>query len=699
MARYSAGIDIGGTFTDLVFYDHDSGQHLSGKVLTTHGDPSDAVVDGMAAMIRANAIAPASIVRVVHATTLFTNALIERKGARTGLITTEGFRDTLEIARERKYDIYDLFIEMPVPPVPRDRIVEVAERMRADGSVKRALDVEALKRAVDGLVGQGIESLAICFLHAYANPAHERLAAQLISTWHPQLMVSTSHEVAPVIREYERTMTTVVNAYIMPLAGRYLDSLAARLAALGIPAPLFLMLSNGGLTHLTEAKRAPVQLLESGPAAGALAGAYFGRGAKVQNVLAFDMGGTTAKLSVVDDGEPLIAHRFEAAREKRFMTGSGLPLSISVIELIEIGAGGGSIARIDAMGLLKVGPHSAGSQPGPAAYKRGGTEPTVTDADFVLGYLDPGYFAGGTVPIDIELARRALDATARAANLSLTQLAAGIYDVVNENMASAARVHISERGQDPRKYALIATGGAAPVHAFYVARKLGLSTLICPPAAGVASALGLLIAPARVDKATTRIGRLETMDWPALEEAYRQLETQALELVAQTGLAPERAGIERLADLRYLGQGFDSVVSLPSGPYAATSLPAILEAFEQAYIKSFTRKPPSGVVEVVNIRVSARARTTDHEVVLQGFAVGDGAPKGLRPVYFSEYGDYRQTPVYDRYNLPAGMQIAGPAVVEERESTLVVGPGGQVLVESNGNLVVTLPKTAGASHV
>ena len=699
MARYSAGIDIGGTFTDLVFYDHDSGRHLSGKVLTTHGDPSDAVVDGMAAMIRANAIAPASVVRVVHATTLFTNALIERKGARTGLITTEGFRDTLEIARERKYDIYDLFIEMPVPPVPRDRIVEVDERMRADGSVKRALDVDALKRAVDSLVGRGIESLAICFLHAYANPAHERLGAQLIATWHPQLMVSTSHDVAPVIREYERTMTTVVNAYIMPLAGRYLDSLAARLAGLGIPAPLFLMLSNGGLTHLTEAKRAPVQLLESGPAAGALAGAYFGRGAKVQNVLAFDMGGTTAKLSVVDDGEPLIAHRFEAAREKRFMTGSGLPLSISVIELIEIGAGGGSVARIDAMGLLKVGPQSAGSQPGPAAYMRGGTEPTVTDADFILGYLDPAYFADGTVPIDIELARQALDATARAANLSLTQLAAGIYDVVNENMASAARVHISERGQDPRKYALIATGGAAPVHAFYVARKLGLSTLICPPAAGVASALGLLIAPARVDKVTTRIGRLETMDWPALEEAYRQLETQALERVAQTGLAPERASIERLADLRYLGQGFDSVVSLPSGPYAATSLPAILEAFEQAYIKSFTRKPPSGVVEVVNIRVSARAHTTDHEVVLQGFAVGDGAPKGMRPVYFSEYGDYRQTPVYDRYNLPAGMQIAGPAVVEERESTLVVGPGGQVLVESNGNLVVTLPKTAGTSHV
>ena len=699
MARYSVGIDIGGTFTDLVFYDHDSGSHLSGKVLTTHGDPADAVIDGIASMVRANDINPASIGRVVHATTLFTNALIERKGARTGLITTEGFRDTLEIARERKYDIYDLFIEMPAPPVPRDLIIEIPERMRANGQVKQALDVQALVRAADALVELGVESLAICFLHAYANPAHERLAAQLLAARHPQLFISTSHAVAPVIREYERSMTTVVNAYIMPLAQRYLDSLANRLVGLGIPAPLFLMLSNGGLTHLDEAKRAPVQLLESGPAAGALAGAYFGRGAKLPNILAFDMGGTTAKLSVVDDGEPLIARRFEAAREKRFMTGSGLPLSISVIELIEIGAGGGSIARVDAMGLLKVGPESAGSQPGPAAYRRGGTHPTVTDADFILGYLDPAYFAGGTVAIDLELAREALRAPAAAAKLSLTQLAAGIYDVVNENMASAARVHISERGQDPRKYALIATGGAGPVHAFYVARKLGLTTLICPPAAGVASALGLLIAPARVDKATTRIGRLDAMDWAALEQAFRQLEAQALALVGQTGLAPDQATLERLADLRYVGQGFDSVVPLPAGPYAASSLPAIMRAFEDAYVKSFTRKPPSGAVEVVNIRVAARARTTDHDVILQGFAVGDGVPRSARPVYFSDYGDYRETPVYDRYTLPAGMCLDGPAVIEERESTLVIGPGGRVRVESNGNLVVTVPRHAGERDV
>lgn len=691
MARYSVGIDIGGTFTDLVFYEHDSGRHLTGKVLTTHEDPTNAVLDGVSMMLVEHAISPRDVSRVVHATTLFTNALIERSGAVTGLITSEGFRDTLEIGRERKYDIYDLFLEMPAPLVPRNRVVEVPERVRANGEVKRPLDLDAVLNAADELVRQGIESLAVCFLHSYANPVHEREAVQLIAAKHPNLHISASHDVAPIIREYERTVTTVTNAYIMPMAKRYLDSLAARLSARGIPVPLFMMLSNGGLTHIEEAKRAPVQLLESGPAAGALAGAFFGIGARVDSVLAFDMGGTTAKLSVVDMGEPLVAHRFEAAREKRFMAGSGLPLSISVIELIEIGAGGGSIARVDAMGLLKVGPQSAGSTPGPAAYMRGGTNATVTDANFLLGYLDPGFFAGGTVPIDARLAESALQSTADAVRLTLTQAAWGIYDVVNENMAGAARVHISERGRDPRRYTLIPTGGAGPVHAFYVARKLGLKTLICPPAAGVASALGMLMAPARVDKALTRIEQLDSADWSALEIAYQALERQALDVIEETGLSGATASIQRLADLRYVGQGFELVVGLPNGPYSAESRPAIVEAFDHAYIESFARKPPAGAVEVVNLRVSVRARTTDDDVVLRGFAKGSGELKGLRPVYFPEYGEHRDTPVYDRYTMPTGMQLVGPAIIEERESTLVVGPGGRLNVDASGNLVVTLP--------
>ena len=692
MARFSVGIDIGGTFTDLVFYDHDSGRHLTGKVLTTHEDPAAAVIDGTVAMLREHRIAPGSVARVVHATTLFTNALIERKGALTGLITTQGFRDTLEIGRERKYDIYDLFLEMPAPLVPRDLVQEVPERTRADGSVKHPLSTGAVLAAAARLVEAGVESLAVCFLHAYANPSNERQAIRLIAERYPTLHLSASHDVAPVIREYERTITTATNAYIMPMAKAYLDSLAARLKGIGIPSPLFMMLSNGGLTHIDEAKRAPVHLLESGPAAGALAGAFFGQTAKVDNVLAFDMGGTTAKLSVVDDGVPLVAYRFEAAREKRFMTGSGLPLSISVIELIEIGAGGGSIARIDAMGLLKVGPQSAGSMPGPAAYKRGGTQPTVTDADFVLGYLSPATFAGGTVPVDVKLAETALTGTTESANLSLAQSAWGVYDVVNENMASAARVHIAERGRDPRRYALIPTGGAGPVHAYYVAAKLGIETLICPPAAGVASALGMLMAPAKVDKAMTRIERLDAADWTALEQSYRLLESQALAVISETGLPAASARIERLADLRYVGQGFELVVGLPPGPYTAATREAIEAAFGAAYVDSFARKPPAGSVEMVNLRVSARARTTEEDVRLHGFAEGLGAPQGSRPVYFPEAGGYTPTPVYDRYTMPAGLTFTGPAVIEERESTLVVGPGGRVAVDDFGNLVVTLPR-------
>lgn len=691
-ASYAVGIDIGGTFTDIVFYDRHTGRHLNGKVLTTHDDPADAVIDGMTDMMRQHGIASRTVHRVVHATTLFTNALIERKGARTGLITTEGFGDTLRVGRERKYDIYDLFIDMPQALVPGELIGEVPERMRADGSVRQALDLDALNAAVDRLVERGIESLAVCYLHAYANPAHEQLSAKAIAARHPGLKLTTSHSVSSVIREYERMSTAAANAYIMPLAHRYLDGLAARIAALDIAAPLFLMLSNGGLTHVDEAKRVPIQLLESGPAAGALAGAFFGRSVREAGVLAFDMGGTTAKLSVVDQGEPLIAHRFEAARERRFMEGSGLPINISAIELIEIGAGGGSIARIDAMELLKVGPHSAGSMPGPAAYRRGGTLPTVTDADFVLGYLDPAYFAGGTVPIDVGLAKGALAPLAERADIAVARLAWGIHDVVNENMASAARVHIAERGKDPRNYAILPTGGAGPVHAYYVAKKLGLKRVICPPAAGVASALGLLMAPARIDRAVTRMLRIDDADWNQVEREFEALAADALAVIEEVGIPRDRATVQRYADLRYVGQGFEIVAKLPDGPYDASAAQNIVAAFAQEYLKVFAHLPPSGAVEIVNLRVSAVAPIADQDVVLHGFGAGSAKPRGQREVYFPELNGFARTDVYSRYELPIGMQFDGPAVIEERESTLVVGPGAKVAVHDSGSLIVTLPE-------
>ena len=456
----SLGIDIGGTFTDLVALDHRSGRAAIWKEATTPDDPARGALAGLRHLFARSGIDPAAIGHVVHATTLFTNALIERKGAPTGLITTAGFADVLEIGLERKYELYDLAIEMPRPLVPRPWRREAIERLAPDGSVETPLDIGGVLSETESLVEAGVRSLAIVFLHAYANPAHERAAATAIADRFPHLPVSLSSDVSPEIREYPRASTTVANAYIRPLAEAYLDRLDSALQALGIPGRLSLMLSSGGLTPFAEAKRAPVHLLESGPAAGALAGAVFGRSAGLDRVLAFDMGGTTAKLAIVENGEPLVGWGFEAARQKRFLRGSGLPIRIAAVELIEIGAGGGSIARRGELATLQVGPDSAGAVPGPACYGNGGTEPTVTDADLALGCLDAGSFLGGAMRIDTTAAHAALAGLAVSVGLGPARLAAGIHDIVNETMAGAARVAIAERGGIPRNYALLATGGA-----------------------------------------------------------------------------------------------------------------------------------------------------------------------------------------------------------------------------------------------
>ncbi len=695
MPSYSLGIDIGGTFTDIVIYDHDSGRQWSRKILTTHDDPARAVAAGVAALLDEGRLEPRHFTRVVHATTLFTNALIERKGAVTGLITTAGFADTLEIGRERKFELYDLDIAKPEPLVPRHLRLEVAERMRPDGSVRHPLEAEEVTARARALVKAGATSIAIVFLHAYANPEHETLAARIIGERHPDVAVTASHEVAAEIREYERASTAVANAYIKPLARRYLELMARRVAELGVPAPLLLMLSSGGLTHVQEAERAPVGMLESGPAAGAIAAGFFGREDSGGNLLAFDMGGTTAKLSLVDDGEPLTAYHFEAARQKRFLEGSGFPIRISTIELIEIGAGGGSIAQVDEIGLLRVGPRSAGSQPGPAAYGLGGTEATVTDADLLLGYLNPDYFAGGEVTVDIEAARAALARVAERVGLSLIEVAWGIHDIVNENMAGAARVHIAERGRDPRDYALLSTGGAGPVHAGGVARKLGLSRVICPPSAGVASALGLLVAPARVDRVATVGIRLDRGSVAELEAAFRRLEEDAVAVLADTGIKLDTVSTRRLADGRFLGQGFDLVVQLPDGPYDDSNAGRrrLRSAFETAYREKFALTPPDVPIEFINIRVAVRAPIAGSDVALRGRAAGaaGGTIKGVRPAWFPERGGFTETTVYDRYRLGAGDELAGPAVVEEAGSTLVIPAGATARVAPSGNIIMTLP--------
>ncbi len=686
---YALGIDIGGTFTDIVAYDGLTGRVVKAKELTTPDDPARGVITGIKNLLED--LAPEDFNRTVHATTLFTNAIITRQGAKTGMVTTEGFRDAIEIGTERKFELYDVFIEKPTPLVPRDLRVEAAERIGPDGSILRPLDLAALEAEVAKLVAAGVGSVAVVFLHSYANPAHERAAIEAISAAHPDIFLSASYDVSPEIREYERASTTVANAYIKPLADRYLESLLGQATDLGLRAPFFMMLSNGGLTHVEEAKRTPVLLLESGPAAGALVAAYFGKRANEQKVLAFDMGGTTAKLALVEDGSPHVAYRFEAAREKRFVEGSGLPINISSIELIEIGAGGGSIAHVDGMGLLKVGPNSAGAEPGPVCYGRGGTEPTVTDADLLLGYLNPSYFAGGSMTIDRDAASSAIRPLAEALDLSVAEVAWGIHDVVNENMASAARVHVAEQGHEPRSFTLLATGGAGPVHAYYVARKLGLKRLICPRAAGVASALGLLIAPARVDRTGTIAKKFSEMDWTALEDAYRALETDAASVIAETGFDPAAAAVTRRADMRFVGQGFEVVLELPAGPYSAASEPALREAFEAIYRETFARTPPDVEPEIINIRVSMTAEVPGVEVASEAVASGERWTD-IRSAYFPEAGEFIETPVMARRDLAPGETYPGPAIIEESESTLIVGPGAEIRVDDDYNLIVDLPE-------
>lgn len=690
----SLGIDIGGTFTDIVLHDHASATSFTFKELTTPDEPTRAVITGLRRLVAREGLRVGDVGRIVHATTLFTNALIERKGSPTGLITTRGFRDVLEIGTERKFELYDLFIEMPRPLVPRPLRLEVTERTGPDGRVIRPLDRSELLDCGRRLVAAGVKSVAVVFLHAYANSAHEREARNLLLDRFPSLHVSISSDVSPQIREYERSSTTVANAYIRPIAESYLEELGQQLGATGMKAELFLMLSNGGLTNAREAKRAPIEMLESGPAAGALSAAFYGQRSGIDSVLAFDMGGTTAKLSVVDAGQPHIAYRFEAARERRFIEGSGLPITISTIELIEIGAGGGSIAHLDDLGLLKVGPQSAGSVPGPACYGRGGAAATVTDANLALGYLDADFFAGGTMKLRVEAGEAALRALGDLAGLDPVRIAWGIHDIVNENMASAARVHVAERGRDSHSYALLTTGGGGPLHGCEVARKLGIATVICPPSAGVASAVGLLIAPARVDRVATVTVRLDAVDWTALEARYGALEADATRVIRDTGIAPEAVRLARLADVRYVGQGFELVVELPAGPYDPTTYEALLTRFEAAYRSVFSRTPIGAAVEIVSIRVSATAPASMERMPAHGAAESARhAPKRHRRVYSGLQGTFLDTPVYDRRALGAGVELHGPVVIEEPESTLLVPADGIARVELSGNIVVRLFQT------
>ncbi len=681
------GVDIGGTFTDLVLAR--GGRVVAvAKTLTTPRDPSLAVAEGVTALLeRAGGVEAGAVREVVHGTTLVPNALIERTGARTALLTTAGFRDVLAIRREHRYDLYDLNLDLPEPLVPRRRRWELAERVLADGSIDTELDEDQVRRLARRARRERVESLAVSLLHAYRNPRHERRVRELLREQLPQVSLSLSSEVVPELGEYVRTSTTVANAYVQPLMDRYLGRLADRLCEEGIEAPVHVMLSTGGLADLATARSFPIRLAESGPAAGAISAAFVGRSAGIPDVLAFDMGGTTAKACLVERGRPLIAREHEVARVHRFARESGLPVRLPVVDLIEIGAGGGSIAGADRFGLPRVGPISAGSDPGPACYARGGDQPTVTDADLVLGYLDPGFFLGGEMRLSVQAARRALTPFAARIGLTIEEAAAGIHRVVNENMAGAARMHAIERGRDPGRLVMVATGGAGPVHAWGVARALVIRRIVMPPSAGVASAFGMLTAPPAFDQVRSFPGRLREVGWSRVRAAIRELREEGARRLAATGTGRDAVRVELAADLRHRGQGDSLTVSLGD---ALERRPAaqVEAAFDAAYTGLYGRRPPGVELEVLAWRV--RVSGPELPVRLGTGPAAGRAGKGRRPIWSAEKGGFVDARVVDRYRLRPGEVVRGPAVIEERESTAIVGSGGRAQVDGAGNLVVTV---------
>jgi N-methylhydantoinase A len=692
--RYRAGADIGGTFTDLIVVDQQSGRFSVGKVLTTPDDPSRAVEDVLTRTLQKAGVPAAQLRHLIHGTTLVTNAVIERKGARTALMTTAGFRDSIEIARESRYDLYDLMLEAPRPLVPRYLRFDIPQRTLADGSCGQPLDREHVRQLTRELQQHGIQAIAVCFLHSFTCPDDEQAARAAIQEVAPDMRVSLSCEVVPEIREFERASTTIANVYVQQLVEDYLRQLESRLASIGFCGNFFLMLSSGGVATVDTTIRFPVRLLESGPAAGALAASHCGVAAGMPDLISFDMGGTTAKICVIEDGQPLLAHEFEVDRIYRFKRGSGLPIKLPVIELIEIGTGGGSMARIDSLGLLKVGPESAGADPGPVCYGRGGVEPTVTDANLILGYLDPDYFLGGEMTLDKAACREAIRARiAGPLGLSVEEAAWGIHQIANENMANAARVHALERGKDPRRFPLFAFGGAGPVHAWGIAASLGSPLLIAPRGAGVLSTVGFLTAPLAFDFVRSWPVTANDVDWDRINQLICEMEQQGRELLLQSGVAESDIDCLRHVDMRFAGQGHEIRVALPSGTLHAGSLDQIEREFDRVYRELYERSGPPVPVEFINWRVVSRGPRPDVYLKMQtgrsAARTAEACIKGERQVWVPQSGGYRKVHVYDRYALLPGMRLQGPAIIEERESTVVAGPGADCHIDEHFNLRIT----------
>ena len=676
------GVDIGGTFTDVVL---EIGRDLhSTKVLTTYAAPEDAIITGLYQVCDRAGISPQAISQIIHGTTLATNALIERRGAKTALITTEGFRDVIEMRTESRFEQYDLNLKLPDPLLPRNRRYTVRERLDADGGTLIPLDRAEVERLADDLCDAGYESIAVGLLHSYVNDAHERLVAEVLAEKLPGVMVSLSSQVSPQMREYERFNTTIANAYIKPLMKSYLGRLKGRLAAEGAACPVFLMHSGGGIIDIDTAADFPVRLVESGPAGGAVFAADIAARHGLDRVLSFDMGGTTAKICLIKHQTPKTARVFEVARSYRFKKGSGMPISIPVIDMVEIGAGGGSLAHVDALNQIRVGPESAGSEPGPACYGRGGERPAVTDADLVLGKLDADNFAGGSIPLYPHRSEAALKAhLADRLDMDATEAAFGLAEVVDENMANAARVHAVENGEDLSTYTMIAFGGAAPLHAARLCEKLGIDRCLVPVGAGVGSAIGFLRAPFSFEANRSVFTKITAFDPARVKALFAEMEQEARSFVRSCD-----ASAQILTDykvyMRYAGQGWEIPVPLTPEEAANPDAATFLIRFEEDYTRLFGRSVDGMEAEITVWSVNAYTPTPPVDRIAPAVAAAAPAPQGQRDLFDPALARRMTAAIHPRAGLSAGATVEGPAVITEDETTIVLPTSRRAAAQPDG---------------
>ena len=689
--NYRIGVDIGGTFTDVVLWNVAGDETRQTKLLTTPDDPSRAVIDGIKQILCDANILPQDVEAVIHGTTLVANALIERKGVKTGLITTKGFRDVLEIGREWRYDLFDLAIEMPPPLAERPVRAEVEERIDAAGNVLQKLEISKVDSIVSEFKKRGVQSIGVCLLHAYQNNNHEIAIRDRLNKIAPEISVSLSSIVSAEMGEYERSSTTIADAYVHPIFKRYIQRLVTALTDMGISRDLLLVLSDGRTVTHETAIQFPIRLVQSGPAAGAQAAVLYGGLSGVDNLLCFDMGGTTAKACLIEKGEPQRSASFEVARVFRFAEGSGLPLQIPAIDMIEIGAGGGSIARLDPLGLIQVGPDSASSDPGPVCYGKGGTEPTVTDADLVLGYLDSESFLGGAMSLDRAAARSAIQMSlADPLGISAEEAAWGIHETVTGNMAQAAAVHAIEKGLNISRFSLVPIGGAGPVHACSMARKMGVEKLICPAGAGVASAIGMLGSPISFEIAKTNLARLDSVNWPSIHKMIHDMSDRGRALIRDAGIGEETVTVQYSAMMRYVGQGYEVEVPIEEITVKNGDVTAVAECFAESYQRRFgrTEKMPPETVTWRVVVSGPRPPLIEAVRHSTGKAAKELVEAKHRPVWFGDRVGFVDTPVYARTPLRSGTSIEGPAVIEETESTLIIPPDFRGTMDTALNLIV-----------